>query len=142
MPARPLQDRSLGLSKHQPTPERIPVEQGVHQPAGRALWTPSFTQAVSGGHRSLLEVLGLYQLIHDSELEGPPRRNALAGEDDVEGRSSADQPGQALAAAGRGQDADLHLGLTQDCLGMIGSDAIGAGRRRRTWTRISRYTRT
>ena len=39
------------------------------------------------------------------------------------------EPGQPLAAAGAGDQAELHLGETELGLGMVGGDAVGAGER-------------
>jgi hypothetical protein len=41
----------------------------------------------------------------------------------------ADQPGQPLAAARAGNEAELHFGQTELGLGMIAGDAVGAGER-------------
>ena len=66
------------------------------------------------------------ELIDDPEPEGLLRPLHLAGEDDVERGARADEPRQPLAATGRGQDAELHLGEPELGLGVIGRHPVMA----------------
>ena len=56
-------------------------------------------------------------------------RSRLSREDDVERRAHADEPRQAIAAAGAGNEAELHFGKSELGLRMIGRDALVAGER-------------
>ena len=67
------------------------------------------------------------QLVDDAEPVRLLGRDVAAGDDHVERRFRADQPRQALRAAGAGQDADLHLGQTD--LGARHRDPVMAGER-------------
>ena len=70
-----------------------------------------------------------HQLVDQADLERLGGAFGLAGQDDVERGADPDEPGQALATARAGKDADLHLGKPDDGLGRVGGDPPGAGER-------------
>ena len=72
-------------------------------------------------------MLAGHQLVHQTQLERLGGTLAPAGEDHVQRRTRADEPGEPLATTRAGDEAELDLGKAELGLGMIGGDAIRAG---------------
>ncbi len=121
---------TAGLAEHDFAAERIAVEQPADDPSPpRSSGLPTARQAPGSTERDLTQDRGRHELVHEPESEHLGGALDLAGEDDVQCRPRADQAGEALAAAGGGQDPELHLGEAQLGLGVIGGDAVGARQR-------------
>ena len=69
----------------------------------------------------------MHQLVDHAELLRLGRALTLAGEDDVERAADTDEPRQAVAAAGTGDEPELHFGKAKLGLGVIGRDAPVTG---------------
>ena len=117
-------------AEHQAAAERVAVEQPRHDAAATfASGPPPARQPPRRVEGDIPQNGRVDQLVHDPHPERLLGGFDLAGEDDVECRARADQPGQSLAATGAGQDAELHFGETELGLGVVGRDAVVARER-------------
>ena len=125
MPARLPQHLLARRTEHHTTPERVAVQQPRHEAtAPLASGSPSPGQPPRGVQGDVPQDGRVDQLVHDSQPERLLGGLDFAGEDDVERRARADQPGQALAAPRAREDAELHFGEPQLGLGVVGRDTV------------------
>src|SRR2546426_468997 len=124
------QDLLSGAAENQRPTQWVAVEQPSREAAGPfAPWAPPASHALRGGDGDVLENGRMDQLVDDAEAERLPGGFDLAGEDDVERRAGADQPGEPLATARARENAELYLREAELGPGVIGSHAVPAGER-------------
>ena len=78
------------------------------------------------GHRLFHQLVGGHHPVDQSQLEGPPGVDRIAGEGQLEGDGRGDPLGQADQAAGPGHQAPLDLGDPE--LGVLHGDHQVAAR--------------
>ena len=130
VPSGALHHLGLGAAVDDAPPGRGVIEEVRLEPAARIpLRNAVPDQAACRRRRGPEQNARRHDLVHQSDpqrLRGPL---ALPGQDHVERCPQADQPRQALGAAGARDDAELHLGKAELGLGMIAGDAVVAGER-------------
>src|SRR5882762_760696 len=124
------QDLFSGRAEDQRPAQWVAVEQPSAKPA-RPLtpWAPPARQALRSGDGDVLENGGMDQLVDDAEAKRLLGGFDLAGEDDVERRAGADQPGEPLATTRARENSELYLREAELGPGVIGSHAVAAGER-------------